>query len=155
MKIGLINLALDLYQRGIFTNLDSLLDMGTKELRVSYRDLENSLNQVNISLKHKKYNILKKFPKVTLISHETFYKIISLANKYKVVGFDENKLRIKTLRNGDDFNNEFKKRDLKKKHLIFTHQKANLNDYNIFFLTIPIPLNNKNITDLNLIRKAT
>ncbi len=80
---------------------------------------------------------------------------LSLANKYKVVGFDENKLRIKTLRNGDDFNNEFKKRDLKKKHLIFTHQKDNLKDCNIFFLTIPTPINNKNIPDLNLIRKAT
>lgn len=88
MKIGLINLALDLYQRGIFKNLDSILDMGTKELRVSYRDLENSLNQVNISLKHKKFNILKKFPKGKRISTQNFWKLLR-AKKYTCIDINK------------------------------------------------------------------
>ena len=40
---------------------------------------------------------------------------LSLSNKYNVVAFDNDKLRINTLKNGIDFNNEFKKSDLKKK----------------------------------------
>ena len=38
MKIGLINLALTLYKNGVFSDVKSLMDMGTKELRVSFND---------------------------------------------------------------------------------------------------------------------
>ena len=48
---------------------------------------------------------------------------LSLSNKYNVVAFDNDKLRINTLKNGIDFNNEFKKSDLKKKKILFTSEK--------------------------------
>jgi len=88
MKIGLINLALDLYQRGIFKNLNSILDMGTKELRVSYNDLKKSLEQVNINLNNKKFNILKKFPKGKRISTENFWKLLK-AKKYTCIDINK------------------------------------------------------------------
>ena len=40
---------------------------------------------------------------------------LNLSKKYKVIAFDNDSIRIKTLKNGVDFNNEFKKTDLKKK----------------------------------------
>ena len=80
---------------------------------------------------------------------------LSLSNKYNVVAFDNDKLRINTLKNGIDFNNEFKKIDLKKKKILFTSEKNYLGNCNVFFLTIPTPINNKKIPDLTLIKKAT
>ncbi len=80
---------------------------------------------------------------------------LSLSNKYNVVAFDNDKLRINTLKNGIDFNNEFKKSDLKKKKILFTSEKNYLGNCNVFFLTIPTPINNKKIPDLTLIKKAT
>ena len=61
MKIGLINLALTLYKNGFFSDVNSILDMGSKELRISYADLKYSLDEVNIKIKNKNLNILKKF----------------------------------------------------------------------------------------------
>ena len=48
---------------------------------------------------------------------------LSLSNKYNVVAFDNDKLRINTLKNGIDLNKEFKKSDLKKK-ILFTSEKT-------------------------------
>ena len=36
---------------------------------------------------------------------------LNLSRKYKVIAFDNDRIRIKTLKNGVDFNNEFKKID--------------------------------------------
>ena len=44
---------------------------------------------------------------------------LNLSKKYKVIAFDNDKIRIKTLKNGIDFNNEFKKIDLKKKKIYY------------------------------------
>ena len=49
---------------------------------------------------------------------------LSLSNKYNVVAFDNDKLRINTLKNGIDFNNEFKKSDLKKKKFYLRVKKT-------------------------------
>ena len=45
---------------------------------------------------------------------------IKLAKKYKIVGFDINSERINSLKKGTDLNDEFKKKDLKKKNLFFS-----------------------------------
>ena len=44
---------------------------------------------------------------------------LNLSRKYKVIAFDNDRIRIKTLKNGVDFNNEFKKIDLKKKKIYY------------------------------------
>ncbi len=80
---------------------------------------------------------------------------LNLSKKYKVIAFDNDSIRIKTLKNGVDFNNEFKKTDLKKKNLLFTFNKDYLKECKIFFLTIPTPINKKKIPDLSLVIKAT
>ena len=78
MKIGLINLALTLYKNGFFSDVNSMLDMGSKELRVSYTDLKHSLDQVNIKIKNKDLNILKKFPKGKRISTKNFWSLLKI-----------------------------------------------------------------------------
>ncbi len=80
MKIGLINLALTLYKNGVFSDVKSLMDMGTKELRVSFNDLKYSLDQANIKIKNNKFNILKKFPKGKRISTENLWSLLNIKN---------------------------------------------------------------------------
>jgi hypothetical protein len=77
MKIGLLNLLLDLYKLGTFKNLENVLDLGSKEIRVSYNDLKYSLNQVNLKIPDKRFEVLKKFPKGKRISTGNVWKLIS------------------------------------------------------------------------------
>ena len=88
MKIGLLNLALDLYKLGVFSRLNKVADLGSKDLRVSYDDLKYSLDQVNIKIKNKNFDILKRFPKGERISTENFWKLLNVKD-YKC--FDINK----------------------------------------------------------------
>jgi hypothetical protein len=78
MKIGLINLALTLYKNGIFSDVKSILDMGSKELRISYNDLKYSLDQANIKITNKNFDILKKFPKGKRISTKHFWSLLKI-----------------------------------------------------------------------------
>jgi len=88
MKIGLINLALTLYKHGLFSNVSSMLDMGTKELRVSYKDLKYSLDQINIKIKKNNFDILKKFPKGKRISTKNLWTLLGIKN-YKCVDINK------------------------------------------------------------------
>ena len=63
MKIAQLSLALELYKNNTLKNIDSIIDMGTKTLRVKYDDLEYLFNQANIKFDMKKFNFLKNFPK--------------------------------------------------------------------------------------------
>ena len=47
---------------------------------------------------------------------------LKLAKNFKTVGFDINTKRINSLKNQIDLNNEFKRKDLKKKNLIFSKE---------------------------------
>ncbi len=90
MKIGLINLAITLYKNGILSNVESLMDMGTKELRVSYKDLKFSLDQANIKITNKKFNILKKFPKGKRISTKHLWSLLNI-KKYNCIDINNSK----------------------------------------------------------------
>ncbi len=81
---------------------------------------------------------------------------LKLSKKYKVIGFDNDELRVNNLTKGIDDNNELKKKDLlNKKNISFTYNDKDLKNCKIFFLTIPTPINKKNNPDLFLIKKAT
>ena len=55
MKIGLINIALELYQNKKFRSVKSILDMGSKELRVSYDQIKYAFDQTDIKFNKKKF----------------------------------------------------------------------------------------------------
>ena len=80
MKIGLINIALELFQNKKFKSVNSILDMGSKELRVSYDQLKYAFDQTNIKFNKKKFEKLKIFPKGKRISTKNFWQELRIKN---------------------------------------------------------------------------
>ena len=76
MRNGIIELAFELKQRGIFKNFESVLDFGSQEIRISYEELENLFLKIGKSKSIlKKYEILKKFPKGKEFLQKNYGKI--------------------------------------------------------------------------------
>ena len=73
MKIGLINIALELIASKKLKNVSNMFDMGSKELRVSYDQLDYAFKQVNFRFNKKKFEKLKIFPKGKRISTKNFW----------------------------------------------------------------------------------
>ena len=60
---------------------------------------------------------------------------LKLAKNFKTVGFDINTKRINSLKNQIDLNHEFKRKDLKKKNLIFSKEVRDLDKCNFYIIT--------------------
>ncbi len=81
---------------------------------------------------------------------------IRMGSKFKVIGYDINKARVIQLNKNIDITNEVTKKELiNKKNLRFTNQLSELNACNIYIVTLPTPINNKNKPDLSIIKNAT
>ena len=81
---------------------------------------------------------------------------LEFAKKRKVVGYDNNKQRIKELNYGKDKNFEFSKKDLKKSNRIdFTHNKKDLKSSNCYIITVPTPINKSKKPDLRPLLNAS
>ncbi len=74
----------------------------------------------------------------------------------KVLGYDLDKKRIQELNRGFDKNNMFTK-DSKEilKSIFFTNEKNLLNDIEVFIITVPTPLKEKNEPELSFIKEAS
>ena len=80
----------------------------------------------------------------------------SLGKKYLTIGYDYNKNRISKLKKYIDTNNELSTKDFEKsKKLIFISDEKKLSDCNIFFVTVPTPVDKKNLPDLRNLKSAT
>lgn len=89
MRNGLIELAFELKQRGLFENFNTILDFGSQEIRISFNELENLFQKIGKPKSIlKKYEILKKFPKGKRISSKTLWKDLGFK---KTFSFDINK----------------------------------------------------------------
>ena len=62
MKVGLVNIALELFSNKKFNSVKNVIDMGTKEMRVSFDQLKYAFDQTNIKF-NEKIQKLKIFPK--------------------------------------------------------------------------------------------
>ena len=81
---------------------------------------------------------------------------IRLTKKYKVLGHDIDLSRIKELKNNNDRTLELSSSELKKKNNIYyTNTLKDLSECNIYIITLPTPINKKNIPDLSIIKNAT
>ena len=80
MKIGMINIVLELFNNGKFKNINNVLDLGTKELRVSYDQLKFAFDQTKFKFDKKKFSKLKIFPKGKRISTSIFWKELGIRN---------------------------------------------------------------------------
>ena len=65
---------------------------------------------------------------------------VQLAKKFKVVGYDIDKNRIKNLSKRLDTNNVFKKKEINKK-IKFTNSQKEIKDCNFFIICVPTPIN--------------
>ena len=80
---------------------------------------------------------------------------LEFGKKTKVVGFDLNKERILELTKGKDRNSEVINTKIKNhKNIEFSYNETKLKNCNIFIVTVPTPVDNRNIPDLTLIKKA-
>ena len=74
--------------------------------------------------------------------------LINLSKKFKTIGYDINKQRIKDLKKGKDLFNEFTKKILKKRKINFTDSVDLIKNSNLFIITVPTPINKKKQPDL-------
>ena len=79
---------------------------------------------------------------------------VAFSKKFKVIGFDINKNRINELNIGKDTTLEVKNLKKKKNNLFFTFQKSQLENCNVFIVTVPTPVNIKNLPDLSNLHEA-
>ena len=79
---------------------------------------------------------------------------LKLAKNFKTVGFDINSKRINSLKNQIDLNHEFKKKDLKKKNLVFSKEIKDLNKCNFYIICVPTPITNSKLPDLRYIEES-
>ncbi len=79
---------------------------------------------------------------------------IAFSKKYSVVGYDTNISRINELNSGIDTTNEVKKFKKNYKNLLFSNEKSCLKDRNIFIVTVPTPVDKKNLPDLRNLSNA-
>lgn len=88
---------------------------------------------------------------------------IEFGKKYKVLGFDINRRRIKQLLNGKDETDEADLEGLKEvtslqlpdKGLHFSSDPSDLKKYNVFIVTVPTPINQFKAPDLSYLLKAS
>ena len=97
----------------------------------------------------------KIFPCIIGLGYVGLPVFISLNKKFKSIGYDIDKNRIKTLINGIDTNNEFNKKSLvlKNKSKI-TYNENNLQKCNFYIITVPTPVGKNKLPDLKYIITA-
>ena len=74
--------------------------------------------------------------------------LVNLSKKFKPIGYDINKQRIRDLKKGKDLFNEFKKETLKKNKINFTSSINSIKKSNLFIITVPTPINKNKLPDL-------
>ncbi len=80
---------------------------------------------------------------------------VAFQKYYEVVGFDLKKLRINDLKKGIDTNNQFSKKNISNcSKLYFTDQTNNLNNSDIFIVTVPTPIYKNKEPDLRYLINA-
>ena len=83
---------------------------------------------------------------------------VLFSTKYEVIGFDISSKRVKLLNKYIDNTLEISEEELKKsinKSLKVTNQLNDLRDCNFYIITVPTPINNEKIPDLNPLKNAT
>ncbi len=78
---------------------------------------------------------------------------LAFSKFYNVIGFDINKARIIQLKESNDINLDVFSFD--KSNIFFTFDSTNLHDRDIYIITVPTPINVKNIPDFSCLISAT
>ncbi len=81
--------------------------------------------------------------------------LLNLSRKFKTIGYDINKKRISDLKKFKDSFNEFKKKELKNKNIILTHDIFKTNKANFYIVAVPTPILKNKRPDLTHLRKVS
>jgi len=80
---------------------------------------------------------------------------ILMGSKFNVIGFDINKKRIDELNKNIDNTNEVSFEKIKKSNILFTTEASEISKAKIIIITVPTPVDEYKIPDLNPIKQAT
>ena len=81
---------------------------------------------------------------------------VEFGKYFRTMGFDVNKQRIESLRNGHDSTNELTKKDLKtSKFLKFSSNLNDLKESNVYIVTVPTPIDENKSPDLSFLEEAS
>ena len=80
---------------------------------------------------------------------------VEFGKKFEVIGFDIDKNRVNDLKNNNDKTLEVGSDDLNNTNIFFTSDEKDIDESNIYIITVPTPINEKNEPDLNFIISAT
>ena len=80
---------------------------------------------------------------------------IAFGKRFKTYGYDNDERRIRRLKKNIDDNQQIEKKNFHlSKNLIFTDDLKDLKNCNIFILTLPTPVNNKKLPDLDILKNG-
>ena len=80
---------------------------------------------------------------------------VAFQKYYKIVGFDTSNKRISELRSGIENNDQFTKKKIKScKNLIFSNNNKDIENSDIFIVTVPTPIYKNKIPNLSHLKKA-
>ncbi len=81
---------------------------------------------------------------------------LEFGKKFKTIGYDISKLKIKALLKNIDLNKEFKKKEIiNSKFLNFTNEPANILEYKFKIVAVPTPITKNKKPDLKIIKNAS
>lgn len=79
---------------------------------------------------------------------------VEFSKKFKLIGFDKNKLRVNQLKKGVDINFQLTKKKINRKNLKFTNNKSEIRDSNVYIITVPTPVTKNKKPNLNPLKDA-
>ena len=80
---------------------------------------------------------------------------IEFSKKYKTIGFDKKESRINQLLENMDVTGEISCNDLKCSALNFTTLKEDIEDYNVYIIAVPTPIDSSKNPDLKFLKSAS
>ncbi|GBE05973.1 MAG TPA: nucleotide sugar dehydrogenase [Nitrospirae bacterium] len=101
------------------------------------------------------YSKKKKLIAVVGLGYVGLPLAVELAKKFRVIGFDIKKSRIKELSSGKDSTGEVSKKDLRSVKLEFTHDPVKLSKVSVIIVAVPTPINRHNMPDLLPLESAS
>ncbi|WP_299008260.1 nucleotide sugar dehydrogenase [uncultured Shewanella sp.] len=81
---------------------------------------------------------------------------LEFGKKYHTIGFDINKTRIEQLKDNIDITKETDQQDfIDSKNITFSSNKNEITEANFYIVTVPTPVDEHNIPDISIVRKAS
>ena len=97
----------------------------------------------------------KIFPCIIGLGYVGLPLFVSLKKKFKVIGYDISKSRVKELKKYEDRNKEFNRSDLKlNNRSLITSDHIHIKNSNFYIVTVPTPIKKNKLPDLGYIKSS-